>query len=106
MPSFSRVGTCYAVDAEGGGGHGSAIIRKISANRPPWNGHRRQVEGDLTAMADNLRADFYQLLLERRHRPMLDRLGRRQGLQKIAEIIGERVKLFYCCHAGLFSGRL
>jgi hypothetical protein len=57
-------------------------------------------------MADNFRADFDQLLLERRQRAMLDRLGRRQGLHEIAEIIGERVKSFYCCHAGRFPGRL
>ena len=44
-------------------------------------------------MADDLRADLDQLFLEARQRPILDRLGRGEGAQKITEIVGERVKL-------------
>ena len=40
-----------------------------------------------------LRADLDQLLLRARQRPVLDRLGRRQRAQEIAEIVGERMKL-------------
>jgi hypothetical protein len=39
-----------------------------------------------------LRADLDQLLLRARRR-VLDRLGRRQRAQEIAEIVGERMKL-------------
>ena len=42
---------------------------------------------------DDLRADLDQFLLERRHRPVFDRLGRRQRAQEVAEIVSERVKL-------------
>ncbi len=44
-------------------------------------------------MAHDFRADLDQLFLEARQRPILDRVGRRQRAQEIAEIIGERVKL-------------
>ena len=44
-------------------------------------------------MADDLRADLDQLLFEAGQRPILYRLGRRQRTQKVAEIIGERMKL-------------
>ena len=51
------------------------------------------LEGDIAAVADDLRADLDQLLLQAGQRPVLDRLGRRQGAQEVAEIVGERVKL-------------
>ena len=44
-------------------------------------------------MIDDLRADLDQLLLERRLRPPLDRLRRRQRAQEVAEVVGERMKL-------------
>ena len=44
-------------------------------------------------MADDLRADLDQLLLQARQRPVFDRLGRRQRSKEIAEIIGERMEL-------------
>ncbi len=44
-------------------------------------------------MTDDLRADLDQLFLEARERPVFDRLGRGEGAQEVAEIIGERVKL-------------
>ncbi len=39
------------------GGRSSAIIRKITANMVPWNGRLRQLEGEVAATADDLRAD-------------------------------------------------
>jgi hypothetical protein len=51
------------------------------------------LEGDIAAVAHHLRADLDQLLLQARQRPALDRLGRRQRAQEIAEIVGERMKL-------------
>jgi hypothetical protein len=44
-------------------------------------------------MADDLRADLDELLLQTRQRPILDRLRRRQSAQEIAEIVGQRMKL-------------
>ncbi len=44
-------------------------------------------------MADDLRANLDQLLLQGRKRPVFDRLWRRQRTQEIAEIVGERMKL-------------
>src|SRR3982074_430666 len=43
---------------------------------------------------DDLRADLDQLFLQARQRPLLDRLRRRQRAQKIAEIVGQRMKLW------------
>jgi hypothetical protein len=43
------------------------------------------LEGDVAAVADDLRADLDQLFLQARQRPVLDRLGRRQRAQEIAE---------------------
>jgi hypothetical protein len=65
----------------------------MSAEQVPWNRYLRHLEDRIAAMADDLRADLDQLLLERRQRAVLDQLGRRHRPQKIAEIIGERVKL-------------
>ena len=59
----------------------------------PWDGDLGHLEGDIAAVADDLRADLDQLLLQARQRPVLDRLGRRQRAQEIAEIVGERMKL-------------
>jgi hypothetical protein len=59
----------------------------------PWDGDLRHLEGDIAAVAHHLRADLDQLLLQARQRPALDRLGRRQRAQEIAEIVGERMKL-------------
>ena len=57
------------------------------------NGDFGHLEGDIAAMAHDLRADLDQLFLRARQRPVLDRLRGRQRAQEIAEIIGERVKL-------------
>jgi len=55
--------------------------------RPPPSGRRHN------GRDDDLRADFDQLFLERRQRPFLDRLRRRQRAQEITEVVGERMKL-------------
>ena len=44
-------------------------------------------------MVDDLRTDLDQLFLEAGQRPVLDRLGRRQRAQEVAEVIGQGVKL-------------
>ena len=51
------------------------------------------LERDVARMADNLRADLDQLLPQRRHGPVADRLRRRQRAQEVAEIVGECAKL-------------
>ena len=57
----------------------------------PWNlGH---LEDEIATVADDLRADLDQLLLQARQRPVLDRFGRRQRAQEIAEIVSQRMKL-------------
>src|SRR4029077_11581412 len=45
------------------------------------------------AVANYLRADLDELLFQGCQRPLLDRLRRRQRAQKIAEIVGQRMKL-------------
>lgn len=57
------------------------------------DGHLRHLEGDIAAMADEPGADLDQLLAQRRHRPVADRLRRRQRAHEVAGIVGERVKL-------------
>ena len=84
--------THYAVEVTGGG-RSSAISRRMSANRFLVNRDIGHLEGDIAAVADDLRADLDEFLLEARQRPIFDRLGRRQRAQEVAEIIGERMKL-------------
>ena len=57
------------------------------------NGDLGHLEGDIAAVADDLRADLDQLFLQARQRPVFDRLGRRQRAQEVAEIVGEGMKL-------------
>ena len=57
------------------------------------NGNLGHLERDVAAMADDLRANLDQLLLQGRKRPVLDRLWRRQRAQKITKIVGQRMKL-------------
>jgi len=57
------------------------------------DGDLGHLEGDIAAMADDLGTNLDQLLLEAGQRPVLDRLGCRQGAQEIAEVVGERMKL-------------
>ena len=47
----------------------------------------------MAGVAHDLRAYFDQFFLERRQRPVLDQLGRRQRAQEVAEVVGEGVKL-------------
>ncbi len=51
------------------------------------------LEGDVTAMAHNLRADLDEFLAQARQRPWLSGLGHRQRPHEVAEVVGERVKL-------------
>ena len=44
-------------------------------------------------MADDLGTNLDQLLPQAGQRPVLDRLGCRQGAQEVAEIVGQGVKL-------------
>jgi len=67
----------YAVDVTGGG-RCSAIIRKISREQIFRNRYLGHLERDAARMADNPRADLDQLHPQRRHRPVADRLRRRQ----------------------------
>jgi len=55
----------------------------------PWNGDLGHLEDEIATVADDLRADLDQLLLQARQRPVLDRLGRRQRAEEVAEIVGE-----------------
>ena len=60
---------------------------------PSWRTDLGHLKRDVTTVAHYLRADLDQLFLQARQRPILDRLRRRQRAQKVAEIIGERMKL-------------
>src|SRR5262245_13489138 len=51
----------------------------------PWDGDLGHLEGDIAAVAHDLRAELDQLFLQTRQRPVLDRLRRRQRAQEIAE---------------------
>ena len=57
------------------------------------NGDLGHLEGDIAAVAHDLRANLDEFLFEARQRPILDWFGRRQRAQEVAEIIGERMKL-------------
>ena len=75
-----------------GGGRSSAISRKIRRTGP-WHGDLGHLEGKMAPVADDLRADLDQLLLQAGQRPVFDRLGRRQRAQEVAEVIGQGMKL-------------
>jgi hypothetical protein len=79
------------VDAAGGGRSWRSAAKLVK--HLTRDGDLRHLEGDVAAMADDLRGNLDQRLLEGRHRPVLYRLRRRQCAQEIAEIVGERVKL-------------
>jgi hypothetical protein len=68
----------------------SAAALRLAAKSPgtlPGNGDLGHLEGDVAAVADDLAADLDQLLLQAGQRPGLDRFGRRQRAQEIAEIV-------------------
>jgi hypothetical protein len=44
-------------------------------------------------VANDLRADLDEFLLQARQRPVLDRFGRRQRAQEVSEIVSERMQL-------------
>ena len=51
------------------------------------------MEDDIASVAHHLRADLDQLLLQARQRPVLDRLRCCKRAEKVAKIVGERMKL-------------
>ena len=57
------------------------------------NGDLGHLEGDIAAVAHDLRANLDEFLFEARQRPILDWFGRRQRAQEVAEIVGQRMKL-------------
>jgi hypothetical protein len=57
------------------------------------DGDLGHLEGDIAAVTDHLRTDFYELLPEGLQRPIFYRLRRRQSTQEVAELVGECVKL-------------
>jgi hypothetical protein len=59
----------------------------------PWDGDLGHLEGDVAAVADDLRANLDRLVFQARQRPVFDRLWRRQRGQEVAEIVGNRMKL-------------
>ena len=68
-------------------------MRKMSAKTLRGIANLVHLEPDAARVTDDLRADLDQLFAQRRHRPVLDRLRRRQRAKEVAEIVGERVKL-------------
>ena len=58
------------------------------------------LEGNIAAVANDLRADLDQLLPQAGQRPVLDRFGCCEGAQEVAEIVGEGVKLETDCIGG------
>ncbi len=55
------------------------------------------LEGDIVAMADDLATNLDELLLQAGQRQVRDRLGRCQGAQEFAEVVGESRKLKLDC---------
>jgi hypothetical protein len=51
------------------------------------------LERDIAAVADDLRADLDRLFVQARQRLVLDRIGRRECVQEITEIVGGRMML-------------
>ena len=64
------------------------LREQIFKNR--YLGHLKH---DIARVTDNLHANPNQLLEQRRHGPVADRLRHRQRAQEVAEIVGQRVKL-------------
>ena len=55
--------------------------------------HLGHMEGDVAAVANDLRADLDQLFAQAGQRPRLRGLRHRQGAQEVAEIVGQGMKL-------------
>jgi hypothetical protein len=60
---------------------------------PSWRTDLGHLKDDVAAVAHDFRADLDQLFLQARQRPILDRLGRRERTQEVAEIVCKGVKL-------------
>ena len=78
--------------ARAGGARSRAMSDKISEH---ISAHRDlgHLEGDVAAMAHDLRADLDQLLAQAGQRPRLRRFWHRQGAHEIAEVVGQRMEL-------------
>ena len=64
------------------------ISEHLSAHRDL--GH---LEGDIAAMAHDLRADLDQSLAQAGQRPRLRRFWHRQGAHEITQVVGQRMEL-------------
>jgi hypothetical protein len=74
----------------------AAVVRRSAAKSPGTfvSGRQPRPFGMRhSGVADDLRSDFDQLLVQARQRPILDRLGCRRRAEKVAKVIGERMKL-------------
>src|SRR5262249_36781600 len=60
---------------------------------PAARAARRHLEDDIASVAHHLRADLDQLLLQARQRPVLDWPRCCKRAEKVAKIVGERMKL-------------
>jgi len=60
---------------------------------PSWRTNLGHLEGDVTAMADDLRTDLDQLVAQAGQRSRLCCLRHRQRPHEIPEIIGQRMEL-------------
>src|SRR5215471_4211466 len=72
----------------------AAVVRRSAAyllEHLSWDGDLRHLEDDITSVAHHLRAD--QLPLQARQRPVLDRLRCCKRAEKVAKIVGDRMKL-------------
>ena len=82
------------------------LPRRFDRRRPKFRNHPQNIgeeisgNGDLghleaneARITDDLRADLDQLFTQRRHRPIPDRLRRRQSAHEVAEVVGQCVKL-------------
>ena len=58
-----------------------------------WTHSFGHLEDDVASVAHHLRPDLDQLLLQARQRPVLDRLRCCKRAEKVAKIVGERMKL-------------
>ena len=50
------------------------------------------LEGNIAAVADDLRADLDQLLPQAGQRPVLDRFGCCEGAQEVAKVVSESMQ--------------
>ena len=61
--------------------------------------HLGHLEGGITGMGDQLRADLHEPIADTGQRPVLHLLRKRESAQKVGEVVGKRVKLEPHCVA-------